>query len=101
MGVKQHEWPWSIGGSVKTKVLPSKILFDPVALIVYFCRELKIANLDFCRDKGVDMFIHAALASFSPWLVTGNRDLLEVAAIPGLMIITRTDALNHAQFGGS
>ena len=58
----------------------------------------EIANLVFCRDKCDDMLILAALASFSPRLVTGNRDLLEVAAISGLMIITRTDALNHAQF---
>lgn len=59
----------------------------------------EIANLVFCRDKVDDMLILAALATFSPWLVTMDRDLLEVAAIPGLMIITATDALNHARFG--
>lgn len=48
----------------------------------------KIAAQKFCRDADDDKFIHAALAAEAPWLVTGDRDLLEAPPVPGLRILT-------------
>lgn len=53
----------------------------------------RIASQSFCRDESDDMFIHAALAAQAEWLATGDQDLLALAPLPGLRILTAQEAL--------
>lgn len=52
----------------------------------------------FCRDADDDKFIHAALAAEASWLVTGDKDLLQVPALPRLRILTPAAALELPEF---
>jgi putative PIN family toxin of toxin-antitoxin system len=55
-----------------------------------------IAARPWCRDPNDDPFIHAALAAGAPWLISGDRDLLVLAADlapAGLHILSPADAL--------
>ncbi len=56
------------------------------------------ATEKFCRDSDDDKFIHTALAAEVPWLVTGDRDLLDVPAIANLRILSPADALKLPAF---
>lgn len=47
----------------------------------------------YSRDPDDDVFIHTALQGNAQWLVSGDRDLLELSAVPGLTIISPTNAL--------
>jgi putative PIN family toxin of toxin-antitoxin system len=60
----------------------------------------EIASRAHCRDRDDDKFIHAALAANTAWLVTGDRDLLEVPIIQTLRIISPADALSQPGFPG-
>lgn len=57
-----------------------------------------VAVPSYCRDADDDKFIHTALAAQSPWLVTGDRDLLDVPAIPGLRILAPGEAILLPEF---
>lgn len=59
-----------------------------------------IGSRKHCRDADDDKFIHAALAANAAWLVSGDKDLLAVPAIPRLRIIAPADALNQPGFPG-
>jgi len=61
----------------------------------------EIAAVRYSRDPDDDKFIHAALAAHAPWLVTGDRDLLDVAPIPGLRILSPADAIALPDFLGT
>ena len=54
-----------------------------------------IARQTYCRDVDDDKFIHAALAAGAPWLITGDRDLLDVPDQPNLRILLPADALKQ------
>ena len=54
-----------------------------------------IGSRTYCRDADDDKFIHAALASGAPLLVTGDSDLLDVPAIENLRILTPTQVLRE------
>lgn len=58
----------------------------------------EIASKSYCRDADDDKFIHAALASGANWLITGDKDLLDVSPIAGLRILAPVDALQLAEF---
>ena len=53
----------------------------------------RLANQAWCRDADDDKFIHTALAASAAWLVTGDQDLLSVAPIENLEILTPAQAL--------
>jgi putative PIN family toxin of toxin-antitoxin system len=57
-----------------------------------------IAAQRYCRDADDDKFIHVALAAGAAWLITGDRDLLDVPPLPELRILTTSDALQLALF---
>ncbi len=61
--------------------------------------ELPSEIPSWCRDAGDDKFIQTALAASAPWLVTGDRDLLEVPTVAGLRILTPAEALSLPEFG--
>ncbi len=50
------------------------------------------------EDSGDETFIHTALCDQVPWLVTGDKDLLELPRIPGLRIISPSSALRLSEF---
>ena len=53
-----------------------------------------LAATTYGRDRSDDAFIHAALASGAPWLISGDQDLLTVTPLPvGLRIVSPADAL--------
>lgn len=61
----------------------------------------EIAVKTFCRDPADDKFIHAALAGASPWLVTGDQDLLVLAESLlelGVRVVTPAEALELPEF---
>ncbi|MEO6062971.1 MAG: putative toxin-antitoxin system toxin component, PIN family [Thermoflexales bacterium] len=78
--------------------LRRRILHDLNAAAMWVDVPADIAAQSLCRDAGDDAFIHAALAAQAPWLVTGDRDLLEMTGIAGLRILSPADALNDAAF---
>ena len=60
-----------------------------------------IAARKFCRDAADDKFIHAALAAASAWLITGDKDLLELfdSVLPlGVRIVSPADVLRLPAF---
>lgn len=60
-----------------------------------------VAARGFSRDATDDKFLHAALAAESPWLVSGDLDLLSLAAgvLPlGVRIVSAADAMNSPEF---
>jgi len=59
-----------------------------------------LARRKFSRDPDCDAFVRTAIASGAPWLVTGDQDLLAVAAINGLRIVTPAQALRYREFTG-
>lgn len=78
--------------------LRRRLLHDIDAAAFWVDVPPAIAALSYCRDVDDDKFIHTALAAQSPWLVTGDRDLLDVPAVPGLRILTPAAALDLAEF---
>jgi predicted nucleic acid-binding protein len=52
----------------------------------------------FSRDEDDDKFIHAALASASRWLVTGDQDLLVITKPLPVRILTPGQALQREDF---
>jgi predicted nucleic acid-binding protein len=47
----------------------------------------------FSRDPDDDKFVHAALAAQAEWLISGDRDLLDVHAVQGLTMRSPAVAL--------
>lgn len=47
----------------------------------------------YCRDPDDDKFIATALQSQADWLVSGDKDLLDAAPLPGLRVLTPAQAL--------
>jgi putative PIN family toxin of toxin-antitoxin system len=80
--------------------LRQQILHDLSAAAYWTEVPAEIASRAYCRDADDDKFIHAALAAGAPWLVTGDRDLQTVPAIPRLQIVSPADALTHSDFPG-
>lgn len=77
-----------------------RLLGDINALAYWVDIPETIVAQKFCRDADDDKFIHAALAAEAPWLVTGDRDLLEAPAVPGLRILTPAAASQLPGFHG-
>lgn len=49
----------------------------------------------YCRDPDDDVFIATALAAELPYLVSGDKDLLESPLPPGFGVLTPAQALQH------
>jgi len=77
-----------------------RILHDLNAAAHWVDVPAEITAQTFCRDADDDKFIQAALAAQAPWLVTGDQDLLDVPALPGLRILSPADAIRLPEFGG-
>ncbi len=75
-----------------------QLLRDTNALARWIEVPPAIAEQKFCRDPDDDKFIHTALAAEAPWLVTGDKDLLQVPALPRLRILSPAAALQLPVF---
>lgn len=75
-----------------------ELLHDAMSLARWVEVPLAMATQTYCRDASDDKFIHAALAAEAQWLVTGDRDLLLVPAMPNLRILLPADALRLMEF---
>ncbi|MCD7098538.1 putative toxin-antitoxin system toxin component, PIN family [Stenotrophomonas sp. MMGLT7] len=53
------------------------------------------AGAAYSRDPDDDVFIHTALHGKAQWLVSGDRDLLELPLGPGLEILSPAQALER------
>ena len=69
------------------------LLQDAQALAHWVEIPARLAEQAWCRDADDDKFIHTALAASAAWLVTGDQDLLSVAPIENLEILTPAQAL--------
>lgn len=78
--------------------LRRRLLHDASAAACWVDIPGEIASRKECRDAEDDKFIHAALAAYASWLVSGDQDLLAVGAIPGLRIASPREALEDAGF---
>lgn len=74
------------------------LLKDASALAHWVEVPPDMAAQKFCRDADDDKFIHAALAAEASWLVTGDKDLLQMPALPRLRILTPAAALDLPAF---
>lgn len=77
------------------------LLADLDAIALWVDVPPTLAARTYCRDAADDKFVHAALASETAWLVTGDKDLLvlsdEMSPL-GLHIVTPADALTMIPF---
>lgn len=78
--------------------LRRQILHDLDAAAHWVEVPLEIAVSTHCRDADDDKFIHAALAAGAAWLVSGDRDLLDAPAVPGVRIVSAVEALRLPEF---
>lgn len=79
--------------------LRQRILHDLNAAAHWVVIPTQVALQRYCRDADDDKFIQTALAAQAPWLVTGDRDLLEVPPMPGLRILSPAAAVRLPAFG--
>ncbi|WP_177169027.1 putative toxin-antitoxin system toxin component, PIN family [Allochromatium warmingii] len=70
-----------------------KIICDLSAFAEWVEIPSHLVTKTYCRDPDDDKFIQTALAAQVPWLVSGDRDLLDAPALPELRILTAIDAL--------
>lgn len=78
-----------------------QLLHDIDAVAFWVDVPPKIAAQTFCRDAEDDKFIHAALVAGADWLVTGDKDLLDLSEsllASGVRIVTPADALQLPEF---
>ena len=65
-----------------------KLLSDVESSGLWVEVPLAVLATTYCRDAADDMFIHAAQAAESPWLVTGDNDLLCLHPLGTLHILS-------------
>lgn len=78
--------------------LRRRILHDANAAALWVDVPEEMQAQTWCRDADDDKFIRAALAAEARYLVSGDQDLLKVAPIAGLKILSPGEALSDAEF---
>lgn len=78
--------------------LRRRILIDLQSVAYWASASPELAARTWCRDADDDKFVRTALAAGAAWLVTGDRDLLDVGPLPGLRTLTPAAALDAAGF---
>jgi putative PIN family toxin of toxin-antitoxin system len=72
--------------------LRQRILHDASAAAFWVDIPAELSTRTWSRDPDDDHFVRAALAAEARWLVSGDRDLLELDPPAGLRIITPAEA---------
>lgn len=75
-----------------------RILHDLNAAAYWVDIPPELAARAWCRDAEDDKFIQTALAAQAAWLVTGDRDLLDLTPVPHLRILAPAEALKLPVF---
>lgn len=78
--------------------LRRRILIDLQSVAYWASVSPELAVRTWCRDRDDDKFIRTALSAGAAWLVTGDQDLLDVGALPGLSILSPAAALDVPDF---
>lgn len=78
--------------------LRQRILHDLSAAAFWVEVPEKLAMQTWSRDADDDHFVRAALAAEAAWLVSGDRDLLDLQPPPGLRIVAPAVALADSAF---
>lgn len=68
-----------------------QLLHDFAAVSDWFAIGADRAS--YCRDSDDDKFIHLAQAARAHWLISGDKDLLDLSAVDDLRILSPADAL--------
>lgn len=75
--------------------LRRRILHDVSAIADWVRVAPALSAQTWSRDPDDDHFVRAALAASAPWLISGDADLLGLAGIDGLRILTPALALQE------
>lgn len=75
-----------------------RLLHDISAISHWVTISESMSKKGYSRDPSDDMFIHAAIASNSKWVVTGDVDLLVLEQVGPIRIITPMAALGIDRF---
>jgi putative PIN family toxin of toxin-antitoxin system len=78
--------------------LRRRILHDASAAALWVEIPPALADRAWSRDADDDHFLRAALAAEAQWLVSGDRDLLDIEAPAGLRIVAPSEALGDRGF---
>lgn len=73
-----------------------QLLHDISAIAYWVTVANDIERQTFSRNQDDDKFIHAALSAKTPWLITGDQDLLVIAndlLLMNLQVLSPADAL--------
>lgn len=70
-----------------------RLLLHDLSAVAEWVRLPEGTRPSFSRDPEDDKFIHLALAGGADWLISGDRDLLEVPPVDGLRILAPAEAL--------
>jgi putative PIN family toxin of toxin-antitoxin system len=76
----------------------NRLLHDVNACALWVEIRPEMAVRRFSRDRDDDAFVHAALAAQARWLVTGDRDLLDVSESLPFEILTPAQTLADRAF---
>ena len=74
-----------------------QLLHDVAAIAHWAQVPAELANQPMCRDPGDDCIVHASMAGKARWLVSGDQDLLSMAAslqTAGIGVLAPAAALN-------
>jgi len=79
-----------------SRELRQGILHDLSAVAEWVEIPASLKSRAYCRDPDDDKFIQTALVAEVPWLVTGDRDLLDLpaAVVPEVRIVTPSEAID-------
>jgi len=72
-----------------------RLLLQDFAAIAEWVELPNPYGLAHSRDPNDDMFIHTALHGKAAWLISGDRDLLELEPVSGLEILSPAQALER------
>ena len=75
-----------------------RLLHDANAVAHWVDIPPALASQTWCRDPDDEHFVRAALAAEARWLVSGDRDLLDIEPPTGLRIVTPAAALDDPGF---
>lgn len=76
-----------------------RLILHDLAAIAEWVALPDLAGAAYSRDPDDDVFIHTALHGKAQWIVSGDRDLLELAAVAGVEILSPAQALERWRQG--
>ncbi len=79
----------------------TRLLQDTAAIAWWAEVPAELSQQSFSRDPDDDRIVHAAIAGGARWLVSGDKDLLDVADViakSGVTVVTPADALRMPDF---